>query len=246
MSAISLGKVAIPWTEEGQYYILRDFSTLVFIGPRLGFQCKAQKAQRARKVASIRMGRELDEWVDCIVRSIPGTLGIRIRNRFYRGKLAHCGRWPMIQSQVMIRSRDKLHLGDHVELAWGVFISAAGGVRIGNRVGIGPDTKIWSDNHVFADPSRPFQLQGWEYKEVLIEDDVWLGAQCVIKPGVTIGKGAVISAGTILSKSVPPYAIVAGNPGRVVGWRSPPEAKDGAPEPSEPPAPLAPPLEKEG
>lgn len=168
------------------------------------------------------MNRELDEWIDFFVRSIPGRIGIRVRNRYFRRKLGGCGKWPAIQSQVMIRGREKLHLGDFVELAWGVFISAAGGVRIGNRVGIGPDTKIWSDNHIYSDPDRPFQEQGWEYKEVVIEDDVWLGAQCVIKPGVVIGKGAVISAGSILSKSVPAYSIVAGNPGRVVGWRKPP------------------------
>ena len=65
-------------------------------------------------------------------------------------------------------------------------------------------------------------LQGWDHEEVVIEDDVWVGANAVIMPGVRIGKGAIISASTVVMKSVPPYAIMAGNPGRLVGWRKPP------------------------
>jgi acetyltransferase-like isoleucine patch superfamily enzyme len=74
-------------------------------------------------------------------------------------------------------------------------------------------------NHRFNDPDVPWILQGWESKPVVIEDDVWLGANAFVMPGVTIGKGAIVSAYAVLAKSIPPYAIVAGNPARVTGWR---------------------------
>ena len=53
-------------------------------------------------------------------------------------------------------------------------------------------------------------------KKIIIEDDVWLGSRVIVLPGVTIGKGSIIGAGTVLTKSVPPYSIVAGNPGKIV------------------------------
>jgi len=62
---------------------------------------------------------------------------------------------------------------------------------------------------------------------VTIEDDVWLGANVFVMPGVTIGKGAIVSAGSVVNKSVPSYAIVVGNPARVIGWRKQPQT--GAP-----------------
>ena len=110
-------------------------------------------------------------------------------------------------------------VGSNCNFARRVFITAGGGVRIGDWVGIGPDVKIWSVNHKFSDPDSPWASQGWDYKEVIIEDDVWIGANSFIMPGTRIGKGAIISACTVVSKSVPPYAVMAGNPGRVIGWR---------------------------
>jgi maltose O-acetyltransferase len=94
--------------------------------------------------------------------------------------------------------------------------------------------KVWSVNHRFDDPDQPWLLQGWELKPVVIEDDVWLGANVFIMPGVTIGKGAIVSACAVLSRSVPPYSLVAGNPARVVGWRKqPPAAAAPPPAPKE-------------
>jgi len=122
-------------------------------------------------------------------------------------------------SGVKIASPECLFLGSHVGINIGAYITAGGKVYIGDYVGIGPDVKIWSVNHNYQDPFTPWLKQGSEPQEVHIGDDVWLAAGSIILPGVKIGKGAIISAGTVLSKSIPPYAIVAGNPGRVIGWR---------------------------
>jgi len=115
--------------------------------------------------------------------------------------------------QLIIVAGDRAHLYEHLERGF----ARAGRPAVGGH--FGPDVKVWSVNHRFDDPDTPWQLQGWEAKEVVIEDDVWLGANVFVMPGVIIHKGAIISAGTVVNKSIPAFALVAGNPGRVVGWR---------------------------
>lgn len=95
-----------------------------------------------------------------------------------------------------------------------------GGVSIGKNVLMGPDVKIYTRNHRFSNRSVPIRLQGDEFKPVYIGDDSWLGANVVILPGVEVGKGVVVGAGSIVTKSVRDYCIVAGNPAREIGYRS--------------------------
>ena len=65
------------------------------------------------------------------------------------------------------------------------------------------------------------RLQGYkEYPPVRIEDDVWIGARAIILAGITIGKGAIIGAGAVVTKDVSPYAICVGNPARVIKYRN--------------------------
>ena len=154
---------------------------------------------------------------------IPGGTGRRIRSVFMRFFLRRLGTQTVIQPGLRITNPESVSIGSHCNLAQGIFITGGGGVEIGDWVGFGPDVKIWSVNHRFDDPDRPWLLQGWEKKPVHIEDDVWLGAGVFIMPGITIGKGAIISACAVVNKSVPPYALVVGNPARVVGWRKRPE-----------------------
>jgi maltose O-acetyltransferase len=158
-----------------------------------------------------------------IISKIPGWTGIMVRKLFVRRRLGACGVNPVFHPNVRIIGPKGLKIGDFCAFGEGTFLTAGGGITMGNYVGTGPDAKIWSVNHRFEDPTVPWIKQGYEHKPVVIEDDVWIGASAFIKPGVRIGRGAIISAGTVLSKSVPAFAIVAGNPGRVVGWRKRPE-----------------------
>lgn len=153
---------------------------------------------------------------------IPLQLGVRLRASFMRPFFAHLGSDVIFHQGIRVTSPEKVSIGAHCSFGQGVFITGGGGVRIGDWVGFGPDVKVWSVNHRFDDPDTPWQLQGWNAKEVVVEDDVWLGANVFVMPGVTIHKGAIISAGTVVNKSVPAFALVAGNPGRVVGWRKRP------------------------
>ena len=91
----------------------------------------------------------------------------------------------------------------------------SGEVWIGDDVLIGPHARFYTPNH----PLNPeVRAEGWEIGlPIRIEDKVWLGGSVVVCPGVTIGSGAVVAAGSVVTKDVPPGAIVAGNPARVVG-----------------------------
>ena len=85
-------------------------------------------------------------------------------------------------------------------------ISCFNNINIGNNVAIGPDVMIRdSDNH-HINGSKP------ESAPITIEDDVWIGARCIILKGVTIGKGSVVAAGSVVIRSCPPHSLIAGNP----------------------------------
>src|SRR5437762_11344141 len=126
--------------------------------------------------------------------------GAIMRSLFLPYFLGGLGKNTTLQAGIRITTPKKLSIGSNCNIAQCVFITAAGGVRIGDWVGIGPDAKVWSVNHRFGDPDRPWMLQGWDHEEVVIEDDVWIGANAFIMPGVRIGKGAIISACTVVLK----------------------------------------------
>ena len=85
---------------------------------------------------------------------------------------------------------------------------------------MGPDILIYTTNHESSRTDIPICKQGNSLpKPVIIEDDVWIGARVIILPGVTVKRGCIIGAGTVLTKTFPEYSIIAGNPGRVVKRR---------------------------
>ena len=99
------------------------------------------------------------------------------------------------------------------------FISGRGGLAIGNDVSIAPQTVIITDNHIFTDKNIPINSQGYEKRKVIIEDDVWIGAGCKILCGVNIGKGVVVGAGAVVTKSLESYGVYAGVPAKLIRKR---------------------------
>ena len=113
-----------------------------------------------------------------------------------------------------------LDMGEDAALSPGVTVDASGGlIRIGKQVAIGPGTVLRAANHCFDSLEKPIMLQGHLYGEIVIEDDVWIAANCTITPGTRIGHGAVVGAGAVVTRDVEPYAIVGGVPARVIGSR---------------------------
>lgn len=114
-----------------------------------------------------------------------------------------------------------LIIGDNTYIGEYNNIRAAGGsIIIGNHCLISQHVSIVASNHGI-NRNQLIVEQGWpeNKKDVVIEDDVWIGANTVVLPGVTIHKGAVIGAGSIVTKDIPEYAIVAGNPAKIIKYR---------------------------
>ena len=95
-------------------------------------------------------------------------------------------------------------------------IRGTGGVAIGDRVYLSPMVHIYSNSHVFDDPETCFIDQGITTQGVTIEDECWIGAMAAILDGVTVGHNSVVAAGSVVTRDVPPYSLVAGVPARVV------------------------------
>jgi len=110
-------------------------------------------------------------------------------------------------------------IGRHISINEWVFIDGWGGVTIGDCVRIAHRVSIISEDHLFDDLSIPIYKQGKIGKEVIINDDVWIGCGAIILKGVTIGQGAIIGAGSIVTKDVPKNAVVAGNPACIIRHR---------------------------
>jgi maltose O-acetyltransferase len=107
-----------------------------------------------------------------------------------------------------------IYLGDHVYLGVLCTILDCNEVRIGHHVMIGPAVQIYTPGHLLQAQARN---QGWEVaKPVVIEDNVWIGGGAILLPGVTVGRNAVVGAGAVVSRDVPPNTVVAGNPARVI------------------------------
>lgn len=95
-----------------------------------------------------------------------------------------------------------------------------GFTSIGKNVMMGESCLIYTRNHCFKRCDIPMNEQGFdEYRPVIISDDVWIGARVTILPGVKIGTGAVIAAGTVVTKDIPDYSVVAGIPAKVIKSR---------------------------
>ena len=111
-----------------------------------------------------------------------------------------------------------IEIGDNSGIGNNAKITSS--VTIGSNVMMGPNVSIYTSNHKFDRTDIPMIKQGHsETKPVIIENDVWIGANVIILPGVTIHEGSIIAAGAVVTKDVECYTIVAGNPAKVIKKR---------------------------
>lgn len=130
--------------------------------------------------------------------------------------LENCGVNINIEKNADFSTR--VSLGDYSGI--GVNAHIGGKCTIGKYVMMGPNCTIYTRNHEFSDITKPMMEQGHaEEKEVIIGDDVWIGGDVTILPGVKIGSHSIIGACSVVTKDVPEYAIVAGNPAQVKKYR---------------------------
>lgn len=115
--------------------------------------------------------------------------------------------------------RNEMVIGDNVWIGQQCFFHSAGGLTIGNNVGIGPGVRIHTARHQELGREVPIVFAPVEDGPVVVEDDSDLGIGSTILPGVRIGRGAQVGAGAVVTHDVPPYAIAAGVPARVLRYR---------------------------
>ena len=164
---------------------------------------------RLRFASNIRLGNGcyIDENV--YIHACPGGVEIGANTYVMHGAILHVYNFRQIPHSGIQIGCDSL-IGEYS------VIRGQGGVSIGNRVYTSPMTQLIAVNHVFDDPQRPFTEQGITAQGIVVEDDVWLGSNVVVTDGVRIGQGAVIAAGAVVTKDVPPHTVAGGVPARVI------------------------------
>lgn len=138
--------------------------------------------------------------------------------RAFCGKLIleHCGENVNIEKGARFDVRTSL--GNNSGIGVNAFLSPC--VTIGNDVMMGPDCVILTSNHGFENLNVPMWKQPFTAtRPVVIEDDVWIGTRVIILPGVHVGTGSVIGAGSVVTHDVEPYSIVGGNPAKLIRYR---------------------------
>ena len=105
-------------------------------------------------------------------------------------------------------------IGDHTRI--GLHNTIIGPVTIGSHVNLAQGITVTALNHNFEAPERRIDEQGVSTQQVTIGDDIWIGANAVVLPGVTVGNHCVIAAGAVVTKDVPPHSLVAGVPAKII------------------------------
>jgi acetyltransferase-like isoleucine patch superfamily enzyme len=146
-----------------------------------------------------------------------------VKRALLRWRGTRIGSGTKIWRDVWIDQYSALVIGNEVTIGKSVMLVCVGGVEIQDRVMIGHGSKLMSGGHRIPDSTdEPMRWSGPELAPISVEADAWLGAGVIVLPGVTIGKGAVVAAGAVVTKSIPPYAIAAGVPAGIIRQRTPP------------------------
>lgn len=160
------------------------------------------------------------------------SLGVQLKGYVWMRKVSIPRQWSDITLEeevalddgvVLLSSsqprRDKLIIGSGTYVNRYTIFDAHEKLWIGRNVMIGPHCYFTDADHS-KEPGESVKSQPMQYAPLMVEDEAWIGTHATILPGVTIGRGAVVAAGAVVTKSVPPMAIVAGVPAKVISYRA--------------------------
>lgn len=149
----------------------------------------------------------------------PYNLGSKmIRRKLCQVIFKSAGKKINVEHGAFFGSGNEIIIGNYSGI--GINARVTGPVTIGDNVMMGPEVHIYTSNHAFNRTDIPMIQQGnQKNRPVKIMNDVWIGARSLILPGVTIGEGSIIAAGSVVTKDVPSYCIVGGNPAKVIKKR---------------------------
>jgi acetyltransferase-like isoleucine patch superfamily enzyme len=159
-----------------------------------------------------------------IAPNVKSGVGCRISPDSFVGYSEHggeivIGRNVTIRQSCVIRScTGRVIIGDSITINYGVIIHGYGGVTIGSGTLLSPNVQIYAQNHGIT-KSKPIRAQKNIGKGIHIGKECWIGAGAIILDGVSIGDGVVVGAGSVVTHSIPPFEIWAGNPAKKIGER---------------------------
>lgn len=145
----------------------------------------------------------------------------KLRVFMLRPFFASIGYGCEIFDSVRFYKHSRISMGNYVLINYGCEFDAIGGpVTIGNLVLFGPGVRVITLKREFRDHKTPIYFQEHiNDQSITIEDDVWIGANAIIMPNVTVGRGSIVGAGAVVTKDVKPFTIVAGVPAKQIGER---------------------------
>lgn len=148
-----------------------------------------------------------------------GCLGSAIRMCFIRPLLNKSSRKCKkiyIGKHVKIVSPDKLILGNNISIHDYCYLDCSGTITIGNDVSIAHDCSIISFNHTYNEKNVPIKSQKLKYGAIKINNNCWLGCKVILLANVEISEHSIVAAGAVVTKSMPPHIICAGNPAKII------------------------------
>ena len=142
-------------------------------------------------------------------------------------RLADIGPGVRMAPNVSLRNGERIKIGAYAHIGGRCSLwagNSVGKITLGRHALLGPEVFITASNYQI-EPGTPVMNQPKLERDVVIGDDVWLGARVVVVPGVEIGDGCVIGASSVVTRSIPAGSIAVGNPARIVGQRSDPKTE---------------------
>ncbi len=189
--------------------------------------------------------REIKQWVIGLLALLPGRIGRYLRYFIFSPFFKKCGKKVSFSPHIVVQGFRNISLGNHIsagsylrlyakgndneEIIIGnrvafndnVMVNAdfGGFISIGDNVSIGPNVIFRASNHKYGKKDILINKQGHKKGKIIIEDDVWISANVVVLPDVTIKKGAVVAAGAVVTKDVEAYKVVGGIPAENISER---------------------------
>jgi acetyltransferase-like isoleucine patch superfamily enzyme len=140
----------------------------------------------------------------------------RVRQAYLRAAGMRIGRQVALLTGTMVMRPDRITIGDHVIVGFQCFLGGEAGITIGNNVNIASFGVLLGGWHDINDPTFASEL-----RPIVIEDYAWLATRVTVLAGTRIGRGAVVAAGAVVTRDVPPYTVVGGVPAKKIGERDP-------------------------
>jgi galactoside O-acetyltransferase len=161
---------------------------------------------------------ELKTRYNCVIEhgafiKFPDNLRLGRNVKIGSGAFIHCGENQLSHNAGNVAIRDNAYIGPNSVLL------GEGGIEVGTNCEVAPGVVITSQQHTYGRLDIPIKEQPAEMGKVTLEDDVWLGCNSSILPGVRIGKGSIVGAGAVVTKDIPPYSVAVGVPAKVIKKR---------------------------